>query len=453
MDLWLILFIFDGILFVIIAGTVLYLGVFAVAALFHSKPVIPKAKKLNRFVILIPAYKQDNVIEQTVLSALSQAYPQRMFDVTVISDHQDELTNMRLAQYPITLLIPNFEESAKAKSLQYAILNLPEFKIYDAVIILDGDNIIDQDFLEQVNDAYEIAATKAIQTHRISKNRDTAAARMDAIFEESTKAKSLQYAILNLPEFKIYDAVIILDGDNIIDQDFLDQVNNAFEIAATKAIQTHRISKNRDTAAARMDAIFEEINNAIFRRGHISFGLSAALAGSGTVFDFNWYKTNVMRARTSGEDKELEALLMRQDIFVDYFDDIYVYGEKKRTTTTLNEQRGRWAMQQFSNLFRNIRFLPGAIFRKQYNLADKLIQWMLVPRTNMIGIIMIMSIVLPFIYLTMAIKWWILGALALFIFAIATPDYLVDEMWDKTFLRSPFVSLWKMFSFKIHKKS
>ena len=379
MDYWLILFIFDGILFAIIAGTVLYLGVFAVAALFHSKPVIPKAKKFNRFVILIPAYKQDNVIEQTVLSILGQAYPQRMFDVTVISDHQDEITNMRLAQYPITLLTPDFEESTKAKSLQYAILNLPEFKIYDAVIILDGDNIIDQDFLEQVNDAYEIAATKAIQTHRIS--------------------------------------------------------------------------KNRDTAAARMDAIFEEINNTIFRRGHISFGLSAALAGSGTVFDFNWYKTNVMRTKTSGEDKELEALLMRQDIFVDYFDHIYVYGEKKRTTSTLNEQRGRWATQQFVNLFRNIRFLPGAIFRKQYNLADKLIQWMLVPRTNMIGIIMIMSIVLPFIYLTMAIKWWILGSLALFIFALATPDYLVDEMWDKTFLRSPFVSLWKMFRIKKLKKS
>ena len=297
MDYWLILFIFDGILFFIIAGTVLYLGVFAVAALFHSKPVIPKAKKFNRFVVLIPAYKQDNVIEQTVLSVLSQAYPQRMFDITVISDHQDEITNMRLAQYPITLLTPDFEESTKAKSLQYAILNLPEFKIYDAVIILDGDNIIDQDFLEQVNDAYEMAATKAFQTHRIS--------------------------------------------------------------------------KNRDTAAARMDAIFEEINNAIFRRGHISFGLSAALAGSGTVFDFNWYKTNVMRTKTSGEDKELEALLMRQDIFVDYFDHIYVYGEKKRTTSKLNEQRGRWATQQFANLFRNIRFLPGAIFRKQYGAKNQ----------------------------------------------------------------------------------
>ena len=379
MDFWVILFIFDWILFVIVAGTVLYLGIFAVAALFHSKPDIPKAKKQNRFVILIPAYKQDKVIEQTVLSVLSQAYPQRMFDITVISDHQDELTNMRLAQYPITLLTPDFEES--------------------------------------------------------------------------TKAKSLQYAILNLPEFKIYDAVVILDGDNIIEQDFLNQVNDAFEIAATKAIQTHRISKNRDTAAARMDAIFEEINNAIFRRGHISFGLSAALTGSGTVFDFNWYKTNVMRAKTAGEDKELEALLMRQDIFVDYFDNIYVYGEKKRTTTKLNKQRGRWATQQYSNLLRNIRFLPGAIYRKQYNLADKLIQWLLVPRTTMVGIILIMSVILPFIYLTLAIKWWIVGALALFIFALATPDYLVEEMWDKTFLRSPFASIWKLLNFRNHKES
>ena len=379
MDFWLILYIFDWMLFVIIAGTVLYMGIFAIAALFHNKPDIPKAKKMNRFVILIPAYMQDQVIEQTVLSVLSQAYPQRMFDVTVISDHQDEITNMKLAQYPITLLTPNFEESTKAKSLQYAILNLPEFKIYDAVVVLDGDNIIDQYFLDQVNDAYEIAATRAIQTHRIS--------------------------------------------------------------------------KNRDTTAARIDAIFEEINNAIFRRGHISFGLSAALAGSGTVFDFNWFKTNVMRAKTAGEDKELEALLMRQDIFVDYFDDIYVYGEKKRTTSTLNEQRSRWATQQFSNLFKNIKYLPGAIFRKQYNLADKLIQWMLVPKINMIGVILIMSLILPFIYLTLAIKWWILGSLALFIFALATPDYLVDEMWDNTFLRSPFVSLWKMFMLKLHKKS
>jgi cellulose synthase/poly-beta-1,6-N-acetylglucosamine synthase-like glycosyltransferase len=375
MDYWQLLYIIDGILFIATAGTVLYLGIFSIASLFNRGSVLQKAKKQKRIVVLIPAYKQDAVIEHTVISILGQAYPQRMFDVTVISDHQDEMTNMRLAQYPITLLTPNFEES--------------------------------------------------------------------------TKAKSLQYAILNLPEFKIYDIALVLDADNIVEQDFLENVNNAFDVAATKAIQLHRISRNRDTAAARMDAIFEEINNAIFRKGHINLGLSSAIAGSGTAYDFTWFKTNVMRTKTSGEDKELEALLLRQEIFIDYFDQIYVYGEKKRSTTKLNEQRGRWASQQLHNFIRNIRFLPGAIFRKQYGLADKIIQWMLIPRTTMMGIIMVMSIVLPFIYVTLVIKWWILGALALFFFALATPDYLVDEMWDKTFLRSPFVSLWGLINVRL----
>lgn len=374
-DFWILLYIIDWFLFIICAGTVIYIGVFSIFSLFNKTNVINRAKLQRRFIILIPSFKQDEVIEQTVLSILSQSYPQRMFDVAVISDHQREITNMRLAQYPITLLTPDFEESSKAKSLQYAILNLPEFKIYDVVIILNADNIVGTEFLTNVNDAYETAGTKVIQLHCIS--------------------------------------------------------------------------RNRDTAAARMDAIFEEINNNIFRKGHINVGLSAALLGSGVAYDFNWFKTNVMKAKTAGEDKEMEAFLLRQGIYIDYFDNIYVYGEKKRTTMTLNEQRGRWAWQQVQNLFRNIKYLPGAIFNKQRDLTDKIIQWMLLPRTTMVGIIMLMSVVLPFIYMTLVIKWWVLGSLALFFFALATPDYLVDEMWDKTFLRAPFVTLWGIISTRL----
>jgi cellulose synthase/poly-beta-1,6-N-acetylglucosamine synthase-like glycosyltransferase len=374
LDFWLFLYIFDWFFFIITAGTVLYLGIFSIASLFSRTTNINEAKLKRRFIILIPAYKQDHIIEQTVLSILAQSYPQRLFDITVISDHQSEITNMRLAQYPITLLTPNFAESSKAKSLQYAILNLPEFKIYDVAMILDADNIVDQDFLTQMN--------------------------------------------------------------------------NAYESAATKAIQAHTVSRNRDTAAARMSAIFEEINNSIFRKGHINIGLSASLADSGTAFEFKWFKENVMRTKTSAEVKELESMLLRNQIYIDYFHDILIYGEKVRTTEKLNIQHGRWAAKQFKNLFRNIRYLPGAIFNKQRDLADKIIQWLLVPRTVMVGIIMVMSLVLPFIYFSLVIKWWFLGAIGLFFFALATPDYLVDEMWDKTFLRSPLVSLWALFNIR-----
>ena len=241
---------------------------------------------------------------------------------------------------------------------------------------------------------------------------------------------------------------LILDADNIVDQDFLTQMNDAYESAATKAIQAHTVSRNRDTAAARLDAIFEEINNSIFRKGHITMGLSASLADAGTAFDFKWFKDSVMKTKTSGEVKELESMLLRNQIYIDYFHDILIYGEKVRTTEKLNIQHGRWAVKQFRNLFRSIKYLPGAIFNKQRDLADKIIQWMLVPRTVMVGIIMLMSLVLPFIYFTLVIKWWCLGAICLFFFALATPDYLVDEMWDKTFLRSPLVSLWAIFNLK-----
>lgn len=367
MDFWIILFAIDSFLFVICGLTILYMTIFTITSLFAKQVKMIPAKKMNRFVVLIPAYKCDTVIEDSVKAILGQTYPQRLFDVTVISDHQDEMTNFRLAQYPITLLTPNFKMSSKAKSLQMAINNLPEFKIYDLVVVLDADNIVLPEFLQEMNDAYELAGTKAIQAHRVS--------------------------------------------------------------------------KNRDTPSAILDSTFEEINNTVFRRGHIRAGLSAALLGSGIAFDFRWFKENIMQVRTAWEDKELEARLARQNIFVDYFDNILVFDEKTRGTKAFNKQRSRWATTQLHTIFTNIRFLPIAIFNRQYDLIDKIIQWMLLPRTMMMGIILFMCIVIPFIYFSLAIKWWFLIAWILFIFAVATPDYLVDNNWSRAFFKAPKIML------------
>lgn len=372
MNYWWILFLFDNLLFFFVALTVLYILVFAIASLFSRHATIPKSRRQNRFIVLIPAYKQDKVVLQSVNAILGQTYPQRQFDVVVISDHQDELTNMRLAQYPITLLTPNFVESSKAKSLQFAMLNLPQFKIYDAAIVLDADNIVEPEFLEMMNDA--------------------------------------------------------------------------FDVAGTKAIQAHRMSKNRDTTAARLDSIFEEINNSIFRRGHITLGLSAAINGSGMAYDFDWFKHHIMEVRTQGEDKELESMLMHEEIFVDFFDTIHVYDEKTRQVKDFSRQRSRWASTQLHSLINNLRYLPSAILNRRYDQIDKLLQWILVPRTIMMGIILVMSMILPFVYFTLAIKWWVSAALVLLAFSLATPDYLVDKNWDKDFLYAPFVIMWGLVS-------
>ena len=371
MDFWWILYIVDVLLFVAVAATVAYFTVFVVASQIKRGTKIVKSKRQNRIIVLIPSYKCDDVIERTVNSVLGQMYPQRLFDVVVISDHQSEITNFKLAQYPITLLTPNFKKSTKGKALQYAINNLPQFKIYDIAVVLDADNIV-------------------------------------------------------LPEF-------------------LEEINNAYESAGTKAIQAHRVSKNRDTSTAILDATFEEINNTVFRLGHISLGLPSALSGSGMAFSYNWFKENIGKTKAAWEDKELEALLMRQHIFVDYFDNIFVFDEKVRTTTDFKRQRSRWISTQFHSILMNIKYLPAAIYNKQYDLVDKILQWMLLPRIPMMGIIFLMSVALPFIYMSLAIKWWIIAAIILLVFAIATPDYLVDKRWDRAFIKLPFSVILSLF--------
>lgn len=364
MDFWQILYVIDWILFGMMALTTLYMLVFTITSLFFHQHDIPKARHQNRFIILIHSYNNPGVI-QTVKSILAQSYPQRLFDVTVISDHNDEMTNIRLAQEPVTLLTPNFKES--------------------------------------------------------------------------TKAKALQLAINNLPQFKIYDVAIILDAGNLVETEFLDMMNEAFESAGTKAIQAHRLSRNRDTTTSRMGAVFEEINNSIFRRGHIVMGLSAALMGSGCAFEFNWFKNHISQIRSRWEDKELESFLMREHIYIDYFDQIYVFDEKTREAKEFNQQRGNWILAQYITLLRNIKYLPLALANRHYNWIDKIIQWMLVPRMVMMAVIIAMSIIIPVIYTSLAFKWWALFAVVLLVFALATPDYLVDEHWDGTFFKSPLV--------------
>lgn len=367
MDFWWILYIFDAILYAAVALTVAYVTFFSLASLFSRTHEVPKARCQNRFIILIPSYKKDQEIIQTVTSVLSQTYPQRLFDVVVISDHQSEMTNMRLAQYTITLLTPNFEKSSKTKSLQYAILNLPEFKIYDVAVVLNADNIVEPEFLEQLNDAYEAAGTKAIVTHVLP--------------------------------------------------------------------------RNRDTSSARLSTIFEEINNSIFRRGHITLGLSSALMNTGVAYNFDWFKQNLMKVRTSSEDKELEGMLVHQRIYIDYFDNIHVYNQKKREVAEFNRQRRHWIFEQIHSLIKNIRYLPSAVFNQQYDWVDKIIQWMLLPRTILFSIVFVMSLTLPFVYFSLAIKWWVITIIWGFSLAFATPNELVDKNWDKDFITLPIITL------------
>ena len=225
----------ETLLYVYLFFSVGYLVLFAVASLFAVKKDLLATDRRHRFLVLIPSYKEDKVIGDTVQAALSQQYPQEYFRVMVISDQMNESTNDHLRSMGAEVLEIHYEESSKALALQSAI--------------------------------------RSCQSDAPS------------------------------------DYVVILDADNIIASDYLEQVNRYTQQTQCKVLQTHRTAKNLNTSTAILDAAIEEMNNSIFRLGHVQLGFSSALIGSGMVMDYIWFAENIFHTHSAGEDKELEELL------------------------------------------------------------------------------------------------------------------------------------------------
>ena len=174
--------IIDWILYIPLALCVCYLLVYAVASKFYHAPRFPEARKLRRFVVLFPAYKEDRVIISSVRSFLQQDYPQELFDIIVISDQMQDTTNDTLRSLPIRLLIADYKESSKAKAMTMAMNAIKE-EPYDVVAVMDADNLTSPDFLAEVNRAFD-SGLQSIQAHRTGKNLNTDISVLDGISEE-----------------------------------------------------------------------------------------------------------------------------------------------------------------------------------------------------------------------------------------------------------------------------
>ena len=165
-------------------------------------------------------------------------------------------------------------------------------------------------------------------------------------FEKSSKAKAMQYAINEVKGD--FDQVVVLDADNVVRPEFLSQLNILCTVY--DAIQCHRCAKNANNDVAVLDGASEEINNTIFRKAHNRLGMSSALIGSGMCFSYDLFKKNVFQLSTAGEDREMEALLLQQEVFIKYAPDIHVFDEKVSNQDNFQRQRMRWMTAQVQSL-------------------------------------------------------------------------------------------------------
>ncbi len=270
----------------------------------------------------------------------------------------------------------------KATTLRRMRLFIPGYK-EDAVIISTAKNAIAQNYPGNLFEVVIIADSFSEAT--LATLLSLPIKVVEVHFEKSTKGKALQKAI-DATTHDPVDIVVILDADNHMAPGFLHTVNNAFE-QGYKVVQGHRTAKNFQTSFAFLDACTEEINNHIFRRGHVAVGLPSALIGSGMAFGWDYFISLLQDiGETSGEDKELEFRIVRQQQQIAFLDGAFVYDEKVAKTAVFSKQRSRWLAMQVE--FLEKYFVEGwvQLFKGNVSFFNKVFQTYLLPRVMLVAV-------------------------------------------------------------------
>lgn len=336
-------------------------------------PDMPK----RRIAVLVPAYKEDAVILDSVRANLQQDYPADRFRLIIIADSFQQHTLDALTQLaataPITVLPVSFEVSTVTKAINAALATISPDD-FDIVMVSDADNHLATDFLSRVNAAFA-AGWRAIQGHRVAKN--------------------------------------------------------------TTAYETSRV--------AVLDAVSEEINNHITRRGYRVAGLSATIIGSGMAVETGLMKAAMSGLTTiGGFDKELAMKLAIDGHRIGYLEKAFVYDEKVAKRAVFENQRTRWIAAQYQ--FVVDYFKPGMenLLAGNWLSGIKLVQEMALPKVLLLGILLLTTLVcaivghVPTLLLSAILLLTLIASMALSI-----PTYL----WRRLSFRDLGVVFTLMLSF------
>lgn len=116
-----------------------------------EKPL--KINKEHRFMAIIPAHNEQEVIGNLIESLKNQNYNKELYDIYVIADNCTDNT-ARVARELGAIVYERYNESEKTKG--YALDWFLQQKIkedapYDAICVFDADNIVDKNFIKAMN--------------------------------------------------------------------------------------------------------------------------------------------------------------------------------------------------------------------------------------------------------------------------------------------------------------
>lgn len=142
---------------------------FLIVALFSLKKEVryKTSAPEKKFAIVIAARNEAAVIGKLVDSLRSQKYPKELYKIFVVPNNCDDNTEDVARRHGAEIVHVTEPVKTKGEVLHYALPKIMDG--FDAVCIFDADNIVDENFLAEMNNAF-CAGVKCAQGYRDSKN-------------------------------------------------------------------------------------------------------------------------------------------------------------------------------------------------------------------------------------------------------------------------------------------
>ncbi|MDF2959922.1 MAG: glycosyl transferase [Paenibacillus sp.] len=232
---------------------------------------------------------------------------------------------------------------APQKSFAVLIAAHNEEQVVGALI----DNLKNLDYPKELYDVFVICDNCTDRTAQISRNKGVFACE-----RSNPKLRGKGYAIeWMLKELwkmpRSYDAIVMLDADNLVNPDYLTHMNNDL-CNGSRVIQAYLDTKNpNDSWITSAYATTYWYCNRLWQLPRQNLGLANFLGGTGMCFETNLIKEIGWGATSLVEDLEFTMRCVQRGINPTFNYDAKVYDEKPLTFKVSARQRLRWMQGHF----------------------------------------------------------------------------------------------------------
>ena len=130
--------------------------------------------KLHRYAAVVAARNESAVIANLIRTLKEQNYPSELLDIYVIADNCTDNT-AQISRQAGAYVYERFNkvQVGKGYALEYLFHHIFEDKgetAYDGFFVFDADNIVDRDFVREMNKMFDTGEYTALTSYRNSQN-------------------------------------------------------------------------------------------------------------------------------------------------------------------------------------------------------------------------------------------------------------------------------------------